>query len=255
MTGEVQSLIEGYWTWLKDKTTLRDIGDGWTEITTPYLDRHNDYLQIYARKEDGRYLLTDDGYVLGDLALSGCKIEGRRRESLLKATLSGFGVNVNAQAIETQATLQTFALRKHNLVQAMLAVNDLFYLASPYTVNLFYEDVISWLDLSGIRHIQKVKFTGTSGYDHSFDFVVPKSNLQPERIIKAVNRPNRDMAESFAFSWTDTRDARPDNSRAYAILNDMSNPVSEAVDYALNTYGIRPVPWSRREEAVPELAA
>ena len=255
MTSEVLSLVEGYWTWLRDKTMLRDVGDGWTEITTPYLDRHNDYLQIYARKEDGRYLLTDDGYVLGDLALSGCKIEGGRREALLQTTLNGFGVNVNDQAIETQATLQTFALRKHNLVQAMLAVNDLFYLASPHTLNLFYEDVVSWLDLSGVRCIQKVKFTGASGYDHAFDFVVPKSNLQPERIIKAVNRPNRSMAQSFAFSWMDTREARPRDSRAYAILNDASAPVSEADDSALKNYGIRTILWSRREEAIPELAA
>lgn len=255
MISEAQSLMEGYWRWIKDKTTLRDVGDGWTEITTPYLDRHNDYLQIYARREDERYLLTDDGYVLGDLALSGCKIEGGKREALLKTTLNGFGVSVNDQAIETQATVETFALRKHNLVQAMLAVNDLFYLASPYTVNLFYEEVISWLDLSGVRYIQKVKFTGTSGYDHSFDVVVPKSNLQPERVIKAVNRPNRDMAQSFAFSWMDTRDTRPNDSRAYAVLNDISNPVSEAVDNALKNYGIRTVAWSRREEAIPELVA
>jgi hypothetical protein len=29
-------------------------------ITTPYLDRHNDTLQIYARSENGALVLTDD---------------------------------------------------------------------------------------------------------------------------------------------------------------------------------------------------
>ena len=255
MSGEVQSLVDGYWTWLKDKTTIRDAGEGWTEITTPYLDRHNDYLQIYARKEQGRYLLTDDGYVLDDLALSGCKIEGGKRETLLKTTLNGFGVQVNDRAIETRATPQTFALRKHNLVQAMLAVNDLFYLASPYTANLFYEDVVDWLDLCDIRYTPKVKFTGASGYDHSFDFVVPKSSAHPERLIRTVARPNRDMAQSMAFAWVDTRDARPNDSRAYVILNDQDASVPEAVSGALLSYDIRAVPWTRRQEAVPELAA
>ena len=254
MTSEVQELMETYWAWLRDKTAFREVRDGWTEITTPYLDRHNDYLQIYARKEDGRYLLTDDGYVLGDLEQSGCKIEGQKRQSLLNMTLNGFGVRINDRAIETQATSQTFALRKHNLVQAMLAVNDLFYLASPYTASLFYEDVVAWLDLSGVRYTPKVKFSGTSGYDHAFDFVVPKSNAQPERIIRAVTRPSREMAQSLVFAWLDTREARPDDSRAYAILNDGEGGIPEGVFGALQNYDVRAVPWSRREEAVLELA-
>jgi len=53
MIGEIQSLLDEYMRWLKEKTQLRQIDD-WVEITTPYLDRHNDYLQIYAsaRMED-----------------------------------------------------------------------------------------------------------------------------------------------------------------------------------------------------------
>ena len=59
MIDEVQSLLDRYWIWLRERTTLREIGE-WTEITTPYLDRHNDYIQIYARRTDGGFLLTDD---------------------------------------------------------------------------------------------------------------------------------------------------------------------------------------------------
>jgi hypothetical protein len=62
-----------------------------SRLTTPYLDRHNDYLQIYARRLNGGFLLTDDGYVLEDLQQSGCKIEGPKRQALLKMTLGGFG--------------------------------------------------------------------------------------------------------------------------------------------------------------------
>jgi hypothetical protein len=49
MITEMQGLIDKYLAWLKDKTSLRQIDD-WVEITTPYLDRHNDYLQIYAKQ-------------------------------------------------------------------------------------------------------------------------------------------------------------------------------------------------------------
>ena len=250
----VQALLDQYRIWLGDKTTLRQVKE-WIEITTPYLDRHNDCLQIYAKRADGGFLLTDDGYVIEDLEQSGCKIEGGRRRTLLDTTLNGFGVQLNETALEVRASRDNFALRKHNLVQAMLAVNDLFYLASSAIASLFYEDVVAWLDLAEIRYTPNVKFTGKSGYDHRFDFVIPKSRDQPERVLRAINRPGRDTAQSMAFSWIDTREVRAPESRAYAILNDSDRPVSASVLSAMRSYGVRPVPWSDRDGARQELAA
>ncbi len=254
MIEEVQALLNQYSIWLRDKTTLRQIDD-WIEITTPYLDRHNDCLQIYAKRADGGFVLTDDGYIIEDLEQSGCKIDSRRRRALLDTTLNGFGVKINETALQVRASRDDFALRKHNLVQAMLAVNDLFYLASPTIASLFYEDVVAWLDLSEIRYTPNVKFTGTSGYDHRFDFVIPKSKIQPERVLRAINRPGRDTAQSMAFSWIDTREVRSPESCAYAILNDSDQPVSANVLSAMRNYGVRCVPWSDREGAREELAA
>ena len=246
--------MDQYWAWLKDRTTLRQVND-WVEITTPYVDRHNDHIQIYAKRRDGGFVLTDDGYVLQDLEQSGCKIESGKRQGLLKMTLNGFGVQLNNQALEVHASPDNFALRKHNLVQAVLAVNDLFYLASPMIASLFYEDVVAWLELSEIRYTPKVKFTGKSGYDHLFDFVIPKSRVQPERIVRAINRPHRDTAQAMAFSWIDTKEVRPSEARAYAILNDSEQPISESVLEALRNYDVTPVLWTARERVREELAA
>jgi len=66
MINEIQRLVDEYASWLKEKTLIRQV-DEWVEITTPYLDRHNDYLQIYARRRNGDYVLTDAGYILQDL--------------------------------------------------------------------------------------------------------------------------------------------------------------------------------------------
>jgi hypothetical protein len=254
MITEMQALIDRYLAWLKDKTSLRQIDD-WIEITTPYLDRHNDYLQIYAKRLNGGYLLTDDGYVLEDLQQSGCKIESPKRQALLKVTLGGFGVKLNQNAIEVQASAENFALRKHNLIQAMLAVNDLFYLAEPMIRSLFYEDVIAWMELHEIRYTPRVKFTGKSGYDHLFDFVIPKSRRFPERILQTINRPSRDTAQSLAFSWIDTKEVRAADSRAYAVLNDSDHTVPVGVIDALRNYDLTPVLWTKREDVRKELAA
>ena len=196
MLDEIQRLLEDYRIWLKDRTSLRDINGSSVEITTPYLDRHNDALQIYARRENAGFVLTDDRYTIHDLEASGCSLSTQKRKDLLAMTLNGFGVKLNDQAIEVHATTENFPARKHNLVQAMLAVNDLFYLAKPVVESLFYEDVIEWLDANDVRYTPKAKFTGTGGYDHLFDFVIPKSRRHPERILQAINRPTRDNAES-----------------------------------------------------------
>jgi hypothetical protein len=116
--------------------------------------------------------------------------------------------------------------------------------------------VISWLEANDIRYTPKVKFTGTSGFDHLFDFVIPKSaRKQPERIVQAINRPTRDSAEAFIYAWSDTREVRPPDSKAYAVLNDIEQSISGGVLDAFRNYQIRPIPWSIRGEIVSELAA
>lgn len=254
MIRDIQRLMNAYHAWLKDKTVLRQI-DQWVEITTPYLDRHNDYIQIYAKQANGGFMLTDDGYTIDDLEQSGCKLESRKRQDLLKMTLNGFGVQIEGNALQVHASPDNFALRKHNLVQAMLAVNDMFFLAVPLVASLFYEDVVAWLDVHDIRHTPKVKFTGKTGYDHLFDFVIPKSRQQPERILQAINRPNKEAAQAVAFSWVDTKEVRSPDSRAYALLNDSEQAVSSAVADALRSYDVHPVAWSQREQVREVLAA
>lgn len=254
MIRDIQNLLDAYHVWLKDKTALRQV-DQWLEITTPYLDRHNDYVQIYAKRANGGFLLTDDGHTIEDLEQSGCKLESRKRQDLLKLTLNGFGVQTGGKALQVHASTENFALRKHNLVQAMLAVNDMFYLAVPMVASVFYEDVVAWLDVHDVRYTPKVKFTGKTGYDHLFDFVIPKSRQQPERIIQTVNRPSRDTAQAVVLSWIDTKEVRSPDSRSYALLNDSDQAVSPTVVDALRSYDVKPVPWSQRESVREELAA
>lgn len=253
---DIERLLNDYRSWLKDRTTLREVNGSWVEITTPYLDRHNDALQIYARAENGGYILTDDSYTIHDLEASGCKLDTQKRQDLLKITLNGFGVRMNNEALEVRASPETFPARKHNLVQAILAVNDLFYLAKPVVESLFLEDVITWLDANDIRYTPNVKLPGKSGFDHLFDFVIPKSaRTQPERILRAINRPTRDNAEAFIHAWSDTREVRPPESKAYAVLNDADQAIPGGVLEAFRNYQIQPVPWGGRAQVVAELAA
>ena len=254
MAQELNALLETYWAWLRDRTSVRDL-DGWTEITSPFLDRHNDCLQIYVQREGGHLVMTDDGFTVNDLEMSGCSLDTPKRRELLRTALNGFGVKQSGDALEVRATEAEFPRKKHNLLQAMLAVNDLFYLATPTIASLFYEDVTEWLDASSVRYIPLVSFTGRSGFDHRFDFVIPKSAEHPERMLRAINRPDRRNAEQFAFAWIDTREARPAEARAYALLNDDARKVSSGALTAIAEYDIKPLLWSARNDFIDELGA
>jgi hypothetical protein len=246
---EIRTLVDRYRDWLKDRTTIRKIHGDWIEITTPFLDRHNDYIQMYARKRNGEYELTDDGNTLRDLEASGCALDSPKRKELLKVTLNGFAVENHDRRLIVRANPENFPLRKHSLVQAILAVNDLFHTASPTVKSLFKEDVAAWLDLQEVRYLPDIQFTGRSGYVHQFDFAIPRSRTAPERILKAINNPTKDAAQSLIFAWLDTREARPADSQAVSFLNDEGKPIPAPVLDALQQYEIATFPWSRRERA------
>lgn len=252
---EISKCIEDYLLWLKDKTILKEVGEKWVEITTPHLDRHNDCLQIYVKKDNEGYLLTDDGYIISDLLMSGCSLDNSKRQKMLKIVLAGFGIQLEGDELIVRAGINDFPVKKHNLVQAMLAVNDLFYLASPHVVGVFFEDVGKWMDLKGIRYTPNVKFAGKSGYDHQFDFVIPKSHSQSERIIQTVNHPQKNSVESLVFKWGDTRESRSPESQMFALLNNSKTKVSEAVIDALHRYDIQTILWTEHEKAEEILTA
>lgn len=254
MIDEIRRLTNTYQKWLNDKTVLREI-DEWVEITTPFLDRHNDHMQIFAKASNDEFLLTDDGYTIDDLEMSGCKLNTPKRRDLLQMTLNGFGVRLSEGKLQVTATQKNFARQKHNLLQAMLAVDDLFYLARSFTTSLFYEDVVDWLELSQISYFENVKLTGKSGYDHHYDFVIPHSKTQPDRVLLSISDPNRSNASKTVFAWEDTREARTREARAYAILNDSDKSVSSYVLDAFRSYAVHPILWSQRESVREELAA
>lgn len=251
---QIRQLVDEYYDLLKAKTEIKGHGE-WVEIEVPFLDRHNDFIQIYTQSVDGRFLLSDFGNTISDLEISGCPINTPKRKEFLDTTLRGFGIEVLDDELQTYATKENFGERKHSLIQAIMSVNDMFYTSKQNASNFFFEDVGIWLDMADIRYTSKISMIGKSHFYHKFDYVIPSYKSIPERILKVINNPNRDTASSFVFSWHDTRDTRAANSKAFAILNDTDKKISSVVEDAFISYGIQPVPWSERSKYLDQLAA
>jgi hypothetical protein len=247
-------LVNLYATWLKEKIKPRAIGDV-CELTTPFVDRHNDYLQIYVKATPSGLLLTDDSYTIRDLEMSGLEFNTERRKNELKAILNGFGVNLRGDSLEVEARPDNFAQRKHNLLQAMLAINDLFVLAPSKVSSFFKEDVEKFLLLHDIRFTKDINFIGKSGFNHHFDFVIPPSKKEPERVLRTINNPTKNNVSAMIFSWDDARKVRSENAVAIAVLNDQDKEISPDTVHALKAYEIEPIAWSKRDKYIAKLAA
>jgi hypothetical protein len=251
---ECQELINSYLEWLKKGLSVDALGTA-CELTTPFLDRHNDQLQVYAAKKNGNIMLSDDGYILSDLRATGLEFNTPKRQLILQSVLNGLGVHLENNQLVVEASVSNLGQRLHSLIQAMLALNDMFVMAEPRVASFFWEDVRQFLELHDVRYSPRVKIAGKSGYDHAIDFLIPKSKTRPERLAQAINAPSKNTIGNYLFLLTDTRGNRGDETEAFAFLNDRDREVGGDVIEALDAYGVVPALWSKRDELVQELAA
>src|SRR5439155_515596 len=111
---ECERLIADYLRWLKEGLQVSEL-QGSCCIATPFVDRHNDEIEIYVEKRNGGLLLTDDGYTIADLASSGMAFSTDKRKAHLMAILNGFGVRQEGDELQVHASPQDFPQKKHNL--------------------------------------------------------------------------------------------------------------------------------------------
>jgi len=253
MKKETEDMMNSHIKWLKDNTFLAEVENDYVEITTPYLDRHNDCLQFYVKKEKDEYFITDGGYVITDLKDSGCSFESKKRQEILNTTLSGFNVKMNNDQLYVRTSKENYPLMMNNLIQASLSVDNMFYLSQSHVESMFYEDVVDWLDKKGIRYSKNIKLASQSGFDHNFHFVIPKSKAAPERFLQVISDPKKDSVMDVIMKWVDSRDYRDKDVELYTILNNMDKMIPKTSLDALGSYGIHPIPWTYRENSAEAL--
>ncbi|MBV2196850.1 MAG: DUF1829 domain-containing protein [Flavobacterium sp.] len=251
---ECQQVITEYLRWIKDNTIVKSVEEGKIcSISTPFLDRHNDHLDIYLIKNEKNLKLTDNGYTISDLRMSGFEINTPKRDSILKTALNGFGVKVgNSDELFVDATYNNIGQKKHYLLQAILAVNDMFNLAQETVYSLFKEDVELFFRSSGIIFSKDLKLTGKSGFDHNIDFLIPQSKNKPERLIKTINNAKKDTVLSSIMAFNDINQLRETKTQNYVVYNDIEKEVSKDIIYALENYGVKNIPWSKKEFCLSE---
>ena len=136
----MKDLIHSYTEWLKQKINYKEI-NGHYEVTTPFVNHINDQIQFYLKRDTrDRIFMTDDGDTINNLEMAGVDVSTPARQQELHSILNGFGVLLKGNELTIMATPATFPMRKHNFIQAMLSIDDLFILASPKVETFFLEE-------------------------------------------------------------------------------------------------------------------
>lgn len=251
MNTELKILIDDYYQWLRSQTHL--IGDGesgWTAISTPYTGIFNDGIEIYCRRNNGNWTLTDGGDSLKLLEQLGVSISrSKKRKRILQRIVNNYGINLDKDELTVEATDSNFIQKKHYLLQALLEVHELEQLAEHTVKSLFKEDVESYLDEQNILYTKDVKFTGFNGLDYHFDFQIPKR--EKEYVLKAANSLQKNTISSFVYSWQNVKKLREKNISkpfdAALILNDVEHDPKPDLLEALQVEKVEIYLWSDKE--------
>ena len=141
---DIQKLIDEYATWLKSEITFERIGE-YYEITTPYTDNANDYLQIYVRQEGSDIYFTDDSATINGLKMSGFQFTPHRKEHL-KRIIRQCGVNLSGDELVAKVPINNFAQKKHLFIQAILRIEDMFSGSKQKVASVFLDDIQEFFD-------------------------------------------------------------------------------------------------------------
>ncbi|ADU95988.1 Domain of unknown function DUF1828 [Thermovibrio ammonificans HB-1] len=258
MVENVRNLIKSYYEWLTKKVDVIDLeGSDWILVGTPFENFLGDLIDLYIRIEGNEIIISDRGETLSNLEFAGVEISrSKKRKEIFESILLSHGVMSDGESIFVRATERDFVKRKHQLIQAILQINDMFFLSREHITSIFKEDVRKFLeeDLK-IPVAQDIILRGKSGLEFNVDFFI--TTREAEKMIKASNSVNKSIVATFLFAWEDVKEIRAKKKplEAIMIINDTNRDVSEDYLNALKQKGANYILWSKRYEEVKKLIA
>ena len=245
---------EKYIKWLEQEITVNKLGE-YIEITSPFLDRYNDYLQVYEKLEkNDEIILTDDAYIINNLQMSGIDINSSKRKQILKSFLNKYNVKLQNNELTTKSGIEDFPQKVLFLMQAMLDIDDMFMLSQNKVASIFIEDVTDFLDSREIFYSKNVGFAGKSGFVYYYEYLLQRTKEKPERLCKFINNPNKQNFQNTISMWNDTKETRDCNSQLIVFLND-ENKIDAAIVDGFKNYDVNTILWSEREKCLDLLSA
>lgn len=246
----VNELIDKYYEFLKGRTAVvTETGTNWAVISTPFVGLFNDTLEVYAKKENNKIVLSDDGVTIKNLDLIGSTLSrSPKRKELLDRILLNYGIQLQGDEFVVEANEQTFAQKKHNLISAISEINDMYMLAKHTIASIFKDDVRAYLDEQQIIYTPQFISKGSTGLEFTFDFQI--AYREKEIVIKSFNSINKLNLPNFLFTWDDIKNVREriTNKKVIglAVINNEEKEVQNEYLEALKSRNADYILWTDR---------
>lgn len=247
----VDTYVDNYYHWLREGTVIESgKTSDWFLISTPFIGAYNDNIEIYALKKGDLLTLSDNGETLNNLELQGVNIQGsKKRRHILDTILLNYGIKeINSELI-IETTLKKFSQSKHNILSAMIEINDLYVLSKHNVASVFKDDVRNYLNANDIIFTPDFISKGETGLEFNFDFQIAQKSK--EIVIKSFSSINKSNLPSFLFSWDDIMPVREKLTKkevkAIAIINDLDKEVKPEYLEALKSKNADYILWSERD--------
>lgn len=250
MNNWVNEIIDKYYEFLRERTfTDIETGTEWSVISTPFLGLFNDTIELYIKKNENKFLLSDDGATLKNLEYVGSQISrSPKRKDLLDKILLTYGVQLIDEELIIEASEANVAQKKHNLISAISEINDMYMLAKHTVASIFKEDVKSYLDEQQIIYTPQFISKGSTGLEFTFDFQI--AYRHKEIVIKSFNIVNKLNLPNFLFTWEDIKSVREKITGkqviGLAVINDEEKQLQTEYLEALKNKNADYILWSQR---------
>lgn len=251
----VDDLRKIYDEWNQKKIVFENFNN-FIEITTPFVDMHHDYIQLYFYKQnENEFVITDDGYIMNELEMLGIDIKSsKKRSEYLNRTLKIFGVSLNVNTDDLYITfdnINDYPEQQHRLIQCILRVSDMLMTSRNSVISIFTEEITSFFEDNDVPFSSGLNITGVSGKAQNFDFVINRFRKRNEKLIKAINSPSPDNYVYPLFSWMDIKDIR-EKADFIILANDTNKPISDKFITPFKNYSVEVLAWSKRNEWVKQ---
>lgn len=221
MDFNADSLRKVYLEWVKENS-YKDLNNEWVEIKTPFTDLTGSYIYLFAKQIGDKIYLTDYGNTLNELELNKIELKRTRKELFNNILLTNgckLGKELNDIYTDFYDILD-FPIRKHQLIQAIINVNDLNLISKNNVKSMFISDIMEYLDDNNIIYSDRVySISGKSTLPNQFDLSVGKVKRKdlPQIHIRVINQLNKNNVKMLLFAKDDL-DLK-DNERIATIIN------------------------------------
>jgi len=125
-----------------EKLRLEPEGINRYRVFTPFLFEDGDHLSIVLKKENGSWMLTDEGHTYMHLTydIDEKALQQGTRQKIISNALSMFSVEDKGGEIVASIKNEQYGNALYNYVQALLKISDISYLSRERVRSTFMED-------------------------------------------------------------------------------------------------------------------